>query len=47
MESRITLNGGPAGRVAKQKTWIFHGLASCTEGGLACCTIGRTSGLHI
>ena len=32
---QITPNGGPGGlegRVAKWKTWIFYGLASCTEG---------------
>jgi len=31
--------GGLEGRVAKWKTWIFRGLASCT--------LGRAGGLHI
>jgi len=28
----LTLNEGLEGRVAKWKTWIFWGLANCTEG---------------
>jgi len=50
---RITQNGGPAGRVGwrtvllNEKHEFSAGWRVAQKGGLACCTTGRASGLHI